>query len=119
LFLLSMYQLASLTFDAGAHDMFWPLIWRGAGLGLIFVPLTNATMADLPDKDLAQGTGMFNLTRQLGGSMGIAIMATLLARFTASQKASLTEHVISGAPATQARLEMITHGLMAKGMTAL
>jgi DHA2 family multidrug resistance protein len=119
LFLLSMYQLSSLTFDAGAHDMFWPLIWRGTGLGLIFVPLTNATMADLPDKDLAQGTGMFNLTRQLGGSMGIAIMATLLSRFTAGQKASLTEHVVAGAPATQARLEMLTHGLMAKGMTAL
>ncbi len=119
LFLLSMYQLSSLTFDAGAHDMFWPLIWRGVGLGLIFVPLTNATMADLPDKDLAQGTGMFNLTRQLGGSMGIAIMATLLTRFTALQKSSLTEHVVAGAPATQARLEMLTHGLMAKGMTAL
>jgi DHA2 family multidrug resistance protein len=119
LFLLSMYQLSALTFDAGAHDMFWPLIWRGTGLGLIFVPLTNATMADLPDKDLAQGTGMFNLTRQLGGSMGIAIMATLLSRFSAGQKASLTEHVIAGAPATQARLEMLTHGLMAKGMTAL
>jgi MFS transporter, DHA2 family, multidrug resistance protein len=119
LFLLSMYQLATLTFDAGAHDMFWPLIFRGVGLGLIFVPLTNATMADLGDKDLAQGTGMFNLTRQLGGSMGIAIMATLLSRFTDSQKASLTEHVVAGAPATQARLEMLTHGLMAKGMTAL
>ena len=119
LFLLSMYQLSSLTFDAGAHDMFWPLIWRGTGLGLIFVPLTNATMADLPDKDLAQGTGMFNLTRQLGGSMGIAIMATLLTRFTAGQKASLTEHVVAGAPVTQARLDMLTHGLMAKGMTAL
>ena len=119
LFLLSMYQLASLTFDAGAHDMFWPLIWRGTGLGLIFVPLTNATMADLPDKDLAQGTGMFNLTRQLGGSMGIAIMATLLSRFTAAQKASLTEHVVAGAPATQARVEMLTHGLIARGMPAL
>jgi DHA2 family multidrug resistance protein len=119
LFLLSMHQLSSLTFDAGASDMFWPLIWRGTGLGLIFVPLTNATMADLPDKDLAQGTGMFNLTRQLGGSMGIAIMATLLTRFTASLKSSLTEHVVAGAPATQARLDMLTHGLMAKGMTAL
>lgn len=119
LFLLSMYELASLTFDTGAHDMFWPLIWRGMGLGLIFVPLTNATMADLETKELAQGTGMFNLTRQLGGSMGIAIMATLLSRFTAAQKATLTEHVVVGAPATQARIEMLTHGLMSKGMSAL
>ena len=40
-------------------------------------------MAELKRSELAQGTGMFNLTRQLGGSLGIAIMATLLQRFTA------------------------------------
>jgi DHA2 family multidrug resistance protein len=119
LFLLSMYMLSTLTMDAGAHDMFWPLIWRGVGLGLIFVPLTNATMADLPTKELAQGTGMFNLTRQLGGSMGIAVMATLLTRFTTQQRAVLVEHLVPGSPATQARLDMLTHGLMAKGMNAI
>ena len=119
LFLLSMYMLSTLTFDAGAGDMFWPLIYRGVGLGLIFVPLTNATMADLPTKDLAQGTGMFNLTRQLGGSLGIAVMATLLTRFTVQQRALIGEHVVAGAPATQARLDLITHGLIAKGMNVV
>lgn len=119
LFLLSMYMLSQLTIDAGAHDLFWPLVWRGVGLGLIFVPLTNATMAELRTKDLAQGTGMFNLTRQLGGSLGIAVMATLLTRFTAQQRSLLTEHVVVGDPTVQGRLDLIAHGLMAKGMTAL
>ncbi|HXE59231.1 MAG TPA: DHA2 family efflux MFS transporter permease subunit [Gemmatimonadaceae bacterium] len=115
LFLLSMWMLSRLTLDAGAHDMFWPLIWRGTGLGLIFVPLTNATMADLKTARLAQGTGMFNLTRQLGGSLGIAVMATLLVRFAAQHRVALVSHLASGDAASMARLSALTQGMVAKG----
>src|SRR5580765_4532792 len=92
LFFLSMLKLSHLTSASGQSDLFWPLILRGMGLGLIFVPLTNATMADLKVKDLAQGTGMFNLMRQLGGSLGSAVMATLLAHFISVEKTMLVEH---------------------------
>src|SRR6476619_7456240 len=119
LFLYSMWRLSLLSFDAGAHDLFWPLVSRGVGLGLIFVPLTGATMAELKSSELAQGTGMFNLTRQLGGSLGIAISATLLSRFTAQSRALLTEHVVIGDAATVGRVEGITRALVAKGMNAL
>jgi DHA2 family multidrug resistance protein len=119
LFFLSMWKLSLLTYDAGAHDLFWPLVFRGVGLGLIFVPLTGATMAELKAAELAQGTGMFNLTRQLGGSLGIAISATLLGRFTAQSRALLSEHIVSGDPTTMARVEAITHGLVARGMNAV
>ncbi len=115
LFLLSMWMLSRLTLDAGAGDMFWPLIWRGTGLGLIFVPLTNATMADLKTERLAQGTGMFNLTRQLGGSLGIAVMATLLGRFAAQNRAALVSHLASGDAGSTARLAALTQGMVAKG----
>jgi DHA2 family multidrug resistance protein len=114
-FLFSMWKLSLLSYDAGAHDLFWPLISRGVGLGLIFVPLTGATMAELKTSELAQGTGMFNLTRQLGGSLGIAISATLLSRFTAQSRALLAEHVVVGEPASMGRLEGITRALVAKG----
>jgi DHA2 family multidrug resistance protein len=119
LFLFSMWRLSLLSFDAGAQDLFWPLIARGVGLGLIFVPLTGATMAELQPSQLAQGTGMFNLTRQLGGSLGIAISATLLSRFTAQSRALLAEHIVIGDPMTLARLDGITRVLVAKGMNAL
>jgi DHA2 family multidrug resistance protein len=119
LFMFSMWKLSLLTYDAGAHDLFWPLISRGVGLGLIFVPLTGATMAELPAQELAQGTGMFNLTRQLGGSVGIALSATLLGRFTAQSRALLAEHVVAGDPSSMARVEMLTRGLMARGMNAI
>ncbi|MEO7454938.1 MAG: DHA2 family efflux MFS transporter permease subunit, partial [Gemmatimonadaceae bacterium] len=119
LFFYSMYSLSRLTFDSGAHDLFWPLVSRGVGLGLIFVPLTGATMAELKPSQLAQGTGMFNLTRQLGGSLGIAISATLLSRFTAQSRALLAEHVVVGDPVSMARVEGLTRALIAKGMNAI
>ncbi len=119
LFLFSMWKLSLLSIDAGAYDLFWPLIARGVGLGFIFVPLTGATMADLKTSELAQGTGMFNLTRQLGGSLGIAISATLLQRFTAQSRALLAEHIVTGDPNALARVEGITRALAAKGMNAL
>jgi MFS transporter, DHA2 family, multidrug resistance protein len=119
LFLFSMWQLSLLSYDAGAQDLFWPLVSRGVGLGLIFVPLTGATMAELEPGELAQGTGMFNLTRQLGGSLGIAASATLLGRFTAQSRALLAEHIVNGDPATLARVEMITRGLTARGVNAI
>jgi len=119
LFLLSMWMLSRLTLDAGAGDMFWPLIWRGTGLGLIFVPLTNATMADIETERLAQGTGMFNLTRQLGGSLGIAVMATLLGRFAAQNRAALVSHLASADAGSTARLATLTQGLVAKGASLL
>jgi DHA2 family multidrug resistance protein len=118
-FMFSMWSLSRLTFDSGAHELFWPLVARGVGLGLIFVPLTGATMAELAPQQLAQGTGMFNLTRQLGGSLGIAISATLLSRFTAQSRALLAEHVVVGDPLTTSRLDGLTRALIAKGADVL
>jgi MFS transporter, DHA2 family, multidrug resistance protein len=86
---------------------------------LIFVPLTGATMAELRTSELAQGTGMFNLSRQLGGSLGIAISATLLQRFTAQSRALLAEHIVQGDPTTLARVDGLTRALISKGMNAL
>jgi DHA2 family multidrug resistance protein len=119
LFFVAMWKLSRMTLVSGPEETFWPLIMRGVGLGLIFVPLTSATMAELKVSELAQGTGMFNLTRQLGGSLGIAIMATLLTRFTTESKQLLTEHVTTMDPTSLGRLDQITRGLMARGMNPL
>jgi DHA2 family multidrug resistance protein len=116
LYFLSMYQMSLSTPVSAADDFFWPLIWRGVGLGFIFVPLTNATIADLSHKNLAQGTGMFNLFRQLGGSLGIAIMATLLSHLRTIERAYLVEHVVAGDPATVSRMALIGKGLVARGV---
>ncbi len=119
LFMVSMWQLSRITLESGTQDLFWPLVFRGVGLGLIFVPLTNASMAELSVRQLAQGTGLYNLTRQLGGSLGIALMATLLSRFTATRHAILTEHVGAIDVDVQSRLDMIAGGLMSHGVNPI
>jgi DHA2 family multidrug resistance protein len=118
-FLWCMWTLSRLTIDAGAGDMFWPLIVRGISLGLIFIPLTSASMAELQPQEIPQGTGMFNLTRQLGGSLGIAIVATMLSRFTFQAKSQLTQHVVTIGTDAQARLDFIAHGMVTRGMNPL
>jgi MFS transporter, DHA2 family, multidrug resistance protein len=113
LFAASMWQLAHITSASGAGDFFWPLILRGSGLGLMFVPLTTVTLAGLPTRDLPQGTGLYNFFRQLGGSFGIAVFATLVEHYTTSVRSVLGEHVSLSDPTTVTRLHQLTAGLMA------
>ena len=108
-FALAMWKHAHFTTESGFHDFFWPLIFRGVGLGLIFVPLTNLALADLPMSKIPNGTGLFNLMRQL------ALSATLLQRFTAIHRADLAAHVTPFAEATRERMAMITQALVARG----
>src|SRR6266566_3510350 len=114
-FALSMWKHAHFTTDSGMSDFFWPLIFRGVGLGLIFEPITNLALADLPMSKIPNGTGLFNLMRQLGGSVGIALAATLLQRFSAIHRADLMQNVTAYSFATQARVAAIQQGLIAQG----
>jgi DHA2 family multidrug resistance protein len=113
LFLWSMGLHARLTTAIGMHDLFWPMILRGVGLGFIFVPLTGAAVADLRPAQLAQGTGLFNLSRQLGGSFGIALTATLLTRFTEQSREALLPHLSAASPAATSWLDQATRHLLA------
>jgi DHA2 family multidrug resistance protein len=108
LFLWSMGLHSRLTTAIGMQDLFWPMILRGVGLGFIFVPLTGAAVADLRPAQLAQGTGLFNLSRQLGGSFGIALTATLLTRFTEQSREALLPHLSAASPAATSWLERTT-----------
>jgi DHA2 family multidrug resistance protein len=114
-FALSMWKHAHFTTESGMSDFFWPLIFRGVGLGLIFVPLTNLALADLPMSKIPNGTGLFNLMRQLGGSVGIALSATLVQRFTAIHRAELAASVTPYSEVARERLATIANALMARG----
>jgi DHA2 family multidrug resistance protein len=110
-----MWRHYHFTLDTGRGDLFWPMVARGAGLGLIFVPLSQLTVADLRPAQYAQGTGLYNLSRQLGGSLGIAIGATLLSRFTEQSREALLPHLTPGAPAVQGWLQRATQAMLVHG----
>jgi DHA2 family multidrug resistance protein len=114
-FAVAAWQLSLITGESGQSDFFWPLILRGVGLGLMFVPLTTITLAELSSHELAQGTGLYNFFRQLGGSFGIAGIATLVARYTSQFRAILGEHLSASDPGTMARLQLLTRGMIARG----
>jgi DHA2 family multidrug resistance protein len=118
MFGLGMWQLSTITALTGAGDLFWPLIWRGFGLGLIFVPLTNLTLLQIESPDLGQATGLNNFARQIGGSLSIAAMASLLTRFVTQERAILASGVSAYSPIATGRVASITQGMMAQGMDA-
>jgi MFS transporter, DHA2 family, multidrug resistance protein len=114
-FIGSMAMLTTLTRDTGPEHLFWPLVLRGASMGLLWVPLTFATLTSLQGKDLAAGTGLFNLARQLGGSAGIAFLSTFLDHRTALHRANLVESVNVYSGAAMERLTALQNGFIAKG----
>ena len=117
LFMWSMWFHYHFTLDIGMGDTVFPMILRGVGLGLIFVPLTQVAVADLRPQQLAQGTGLFNLSRQLGGSFGIAVAATLLTRFTEQSREALRAHLDPAEPATAGWLHAVTQRMQGLGGT--
>ncbi len=90
-------------------------ILRGAGLGMIFEPLTILSLADLPMAKIPAGTGLFNLFRQLGGSLGIAISATLVGRFQADGHARLAENISRYNEIARDRIAALTASMIAHG----
>jgi len=118
LFAGAMIRLSRITGESGSGDFFAALIMRGVGLGMMFVPLTTVTLAELDHRELAQGTGLYNFFRQLGGSLGIAAIATMLSHYTAQFRAILAEHISYGDPTTMSRVDMLTRGLMSRGADA-
>jgi MFS transporter, DHA2 family, multidrug resistance protein len=76
----SLFSLSKLNLNAGYWDIFWPQFLQGACLALLFVPLTTATMDPIPKEEMGNATSMFNLMRNLGGSIGIACGTTFLFR---------------------------------------
>ena len=114
-FFLFTLMLSHSTLESGRQDFFWPLVWRGVGLGLLFVPLTTTALSGLRGKDIAQGAGLTNMMRQLGGSFGIALVTTFIQYRSWTHRTNLLSHLSPYDPALQERLQAITSGLMAKG----
>lgn len=101
--------------DTGTGQLFWPLVFRGLGSVLIFMPLSIATLGPLAKKDIAAGSGLYSLTRQLGSSIGIALITTMLSRREAQHRAVLVEQISSFRPAFLERLHLYTGLFTAHG----
>jgi DHA2 family multidrug resistance protein len=104
-----------LNLQAGYWDIFWPQLIQGIGMSLLFVPLTTVSMDPIPRERMGNATSLFNLMRNIGGSVGIATTGTLLARHNQSLTALYGSRVTPYDPASQQLFTQLRNGFMAGG----
>jgi MFS transporter, DHA2 family, multidrug resistance protein len=109
---LSQWIAAHLTADAGFFDLVLPNLVRSLGLAFVFIPVSIAALSNLPLEQRGNATGLFNLTRELGGSLGTAWMGKVVADGIASHSSRLAEHVSPYDPLVQEQW----FGLLRRGM---
>ncbi len=112
----AMFIMQGFTLEASYWDFVWPRMVLGLGLGMIFVPLTTTTLAAIPKPEMGNATGMYNLLRNIGGSVGIAVSATLVARFSKLYENTLVAHVQPTNPLFQKKLEVLSQAVVARGV---
>jgi len=76
----TMWQLSRLNLGAGYWDVFWPQLLQGVGMSCLFIPIMAAAVSRIRKEKMGNATSIFNLMRNIGGSFGIAVMITFLAR---------------------------------------
>ena len=112
----SMFLASDLNLDVTYWDMTFPRIIMGLSLGFIFVPLTMACMNGIPPEQMNAASGFFNLSRNIGGSIGIALMATLLARRGQFHQTGLVESITPYAYWAHDALDATAQLLAERGM---
>ncbi len=111
----SIYMFSKINLDISISSIVWPNIISGFAMGFIFVPLTTMALGTLSNEQMGNASGVFNLMRNTGGSVGIAIVTTFLARGAQIHQAALVSHLTPYDPAFQERLKQIAGGVVARG----
>jgi DHA2 family multidrug resistance protein len=111
----STYMLAGLNLDIAMSNVVWPNIISGCAMGFIFVPLTTMAMGTLPNEQVGNASGVYNLMRNTGGSIGIAAVTTLLARGAQAHQSAIASHLTPYDPAFQERLHQIAAAIGLRG----
>src|SRR5262249_5751484 len=117
LLVVALFSLSHLSPQTGESDLFWPLVVRAFGTVLMFLPLSLATLGSIPKEDTAKPAGFFSLPRQLGGSIGVALLSTLLTRRAAFHRSVLIEKVAADNPLALERLAALRGAFLSRGST--
>ena len=113
----SQWLGAQLTSEAGFRDLVMPQLVRAIGLAFIFIPVTVASLSNLAPQERGNATGLFNLTRELGGSLGTAWMGKVVADGIVTHSAQIATHITIYDPIVQERMAAIAHqGLPAEAV---
>jgi len=112
---LTMFDLSGLNLNAGYLDILWPQVFQGVALSFLFIPLMTLSMSGIAKEKMGNATSLFNLMRNIGGSCGIAIMTTFLARRTQMHQNRLVANITTGDPKTRETLQGMQAWFQAHG----
>src|SRR5436309_263255 len=115
----TLLWLSKLNLQAGYWDIFWPQLIQGVGMSLLFVPLTTVAMDPIPRERMGNATSLFNLMRNIGGSVGIATTGTLLSRHTQATSAVLGSNVTAYDATSQTMFFQMRAAFIAAGTDAV
>jgi DHA2 family multidrug resistance protein len=118
LFAIGTWDMHYLTKEWDFWELFWPQIFRGVGLMLAMIPITNIALGTLPPERVKNASGLFNLTRNLGGAVGLAIINTQLNDRIDLHLARLHEAVTWSRPAAMEMLNNLTQRFASFGSDA-
>ena len=116
---ITMFQLSGLNLYAGFWDIFWAQVLQGVALSFLFIPLMALSMSKIQPEKMGNATSIFNLMRNIGGSVGIAIMTTFLARRTQVHQNQLVANVTRGSLPTTHLLRGMQANFYAHGTDAV
>ncbi|HEX9022259.1 MAG TPA: DHA2 family efflux MFS transporter permease subunit, partial [Geobacteraceae bacterium] len=107
----SLWWLGAINLEIAMSTIVWPSVFTGVGLSMIFVPLAAVAMGTLPQAEMGNASGIFNLMRNVGGSVGISAVTTLLTRDAQSHQAYMVSHLTPGDIAFGLRSQALLHYL--------
>jgi DHA2 family multidrug resistance protein len=116
---LCLYMMTEITAQTGEPQLFNILLVRGLGMAFLFVPINGMVLGHFSGVALGQVAGLMNLSRQLGGSIGIAMIATLLERRNHQNEIDLLSKVSLLEPATRNAMMQFQGGMASKFPNAL
>jgi DHA2 family multidrug resistance protein len=119
LFSIGSWQLGKITLDTSSTDMIVPLVITGAAFACLFVPLTTAALSRIDRHLMADAAGLNSFVRQIGGSVGLTIFATIFTNYTVEARASLAPHVTLLRPEVAERFAALKANLVAHGYDAV
>ena len=116
---ITMFQLSGLNLYAGFWDIFWAQVLQGVALSFLFIPLMALAMSRIQPEKMGNATSIFNLMRNIGGSVGIAVMTTFLARRSQMHQNHLIANVRPGSIITMRMLQGTGASFYAHGADAV
>jgi DHA2 family multidrug resistance protein len=115
---LSTFMMSRFNLTTDFWTFVWPRVLLGFGMGMTFIPLTTLTLSHIPKERMTEATSLYNLLRNLGGSVGIAFTTTILSRRAQIHQTRLVEHLSPFDPAYSIYRDKIASFLGAKGLPA-